>query len=44
MPNLRLALSQTDPWVGDIARNCDEVVRWTRKAADAGAQLVAFPR
>lgn len=43
MPNLRLALSQTDPWVGDIARNCDEVVRWTRQAADAGAQLVAFP-
>ncbi|KQV05747.1 MULTISPECIES: NAD+ synthase [unclassified Kitasatospora] len=43
MPNLRLALSQTDPWVGDIARNCDEVVRWTRQAAEAGAQLVAFP-
>ncbi|GAA1138418.1 NAD+ synthase (glutamine-hydrolyzing) [Kitasatospora gansuensis] len=43
MPNLRLALSQTDPWVGDIARNCDEVVRWTREAAEAGAQLVAFP-
>ncbi|MER5868003.1 NAD+ synthase [Kitasatospora sp. NPDC002040] len=43
MPNIRLALSQTDPWVGDIARNCDEVVRWTREAAEAGAQLVAFP-
>ncbi|GAA0700899.1 NAD+ synthase [Kitasatospora atroaurantiaca] len=43
MPNLRLALSQIDPWVGDIARNSDEVVRWTRQAADAGAQLVAFP-
>ncbi|MGW4894484.1 NAD+ synthase [Kitasatospora sp. NPDC004240] len=43
MPNLRLALSQIDPWVGDIARNSDEVVRWTKQAAAAGAQLVAFP-
>ena len=43
MPNLRLALSQTDPWVGDLARNGDEVVRWTRRASEAGAQLVAFP-
>ncbi|MFI5528272.1 NAD+ synthase [Kitasatospora sp. NPDC051853] len=43
MPNLRLALSQIDPWVGDIERNCEEVVRWTRRAAEGGAQLVAFP-
>ncbi|GJF34260.1 NAD+ synthase [Kitasatospora sp. NE20-6] len=43
MPNLRLALCQIDPWVGDLSRNGDEVVRWTRQAADAGAQLVAFP-
>ncbi|MEU6235081.1 NAD+ synthase [Kitasatospora sp. NPDC047058] len=43
MPNLRLALSQIDPWVGDIARNSDEVVQWTKRAAEAGAQLVAFP-
>ncbi|WP_043472475.1 NAD+ synthase [Kitasatospora sp. MBT66] len=43
MPNLRLALCQTDPWVGDIARNGDEVVHWTRQAVEAGAQLVAFP-
>ncbi|GAA1397033.1 NAD+ synthase [Kitasatospora putterlickiae] len=43
MPNLRLALCQTDPWVGDIARNSDEVVHWTKQAAEAGAQLVAFP-
>ncbi|MFJ9605559.1 NAD+ synthase [Kitasatospora sp. NPDC101176] len=43
MPNLRLALSQIDPWVGDIARNSDEVVRWTEQAVAAGAQLVAFP-
>ncbi|MFD4905046.1 NAD+ synthase [Kitasatospora purpeofusca] len=43
MPNLRLALCQTDPWVGAIARNGDEVVRWTEQAVEAGAQLVAFP-
>ncbi|MDH6575008.1 NAD+ synthase [Kitasatospora sp. MAP5-34] len=43
MPNLRLALSQIDPAVGDLARNSAEVVRWTRQAAEAGAQLVAFP-
>ena len=43
MPNLRLALCQTDPSVGDLARNAEEVVRWTGQAAGAGAQLVAFP-
>ncbi|MEV7603125.1 NAD+ synthase [Kitasatospora sp. NPDC089797] len=43
MPNLRLALSQIDPWVGDLTRNSDEVVRWTKQAVEAGAQLVAFP-
>ncbi|MBD0688773.1 NAD+ synthase [Streptomyces sp. CBMA123] len=43
MPNLRLALSQIDPWVGDLARNSAEVVRWTKQAVEAGAQLVAFP-
>ncbi|MDH6110150.1 NAD+ synthase (glutamine-hydrolyzing) [Kitasatospora sp. MAP12-15] len=43
MPSLRLALSQFDPSVGDIARNSEEVVRWTRRAAERGAQLVAFP-
>ncbi|MER8182692.1 NAD+ synthase [Kitasatospora sp. NPDC094015] len=43
MPELRLALCQTDPWVGDLAHNGEEVVRWTRQAAEAGAQLAAFP-
>ncbi|WP_030246713.1 NAD+ synthase [Streptomyces sp. NRRL S-350] len=43
MPKLRLALSQIDPWVGDLARNSAEVVRWTKQAVEAGAQLVAFP-
>lgn len=43
MPNLRVALCQIDPWVGDLTRNGDEVVRWTKQAVEAGAQLVAFP-
>ncbi|MFC9329155.1 NAD+ synthase [Kitasatospora sp. NPDC057015] len=43
MPNLRLALSQIDPTVGDLTRNAEEVVRRSREAAEAGAQLVAFP-
>jgi NAD+ synthase (glutamine-hydrolysing) len=40
---LRLALAQVDPTVGDIAGNVAMVRDWTRRAADAGAQLVAFP-
>ncbi|AGL15349.1 NAD+ synthetase [Actinoplanes sp. N902-109] len=43
MPSLRLALAQVNSTVGDIAGNAAAVRRWTRRAADAGAQLVAFP-
>ncbi|TDC84463.1 NAD+ synthase [Micromonospora sp. KC606] len=43
MPTLRLALSQVNPTVGDLAGNAALVRTWSRKAADAGAQLVAFP-
>ncbi|MFC0004297.1 NAD+ synthase [Micromonospora siamensis] len=43
MPTLRLALSQVNPTVGDLDGNADLVRRWTRRAADAGAQLVGFP-
>ena len=43
MPTLRLALCQVNPTVGDIAGNADLVRSWTRKAADAGAQLALFP-
>lgn len=43
MPTLRLALAQVDPTVGDIDGNARLVRQWTRRAADAGAQLVAFP-
>ncbi|MET9252923.1 NAD+ synthase [Streptomyces sp. NPDC003717] len=43
MPQLRLALNQIDAHVGDLARNADSVVRWTRHCAEQGAHLAAFP-
>ncbi|REE99471.1 NAD+ synthase [Thermomonospora umbrina] len=43
MAQLRLALAQVNPTVGDLDGNADLVVEWTRRAAEAGAQLVAFP-
>ncbi|MFK0291053.1 NAD+ synthase [Streptomyces sp. NPDC090442] len=43
MPQLRLALNQIDSCVGDIARNAETIVHWTRHAAGQGAHLVAFP-
>ncbi|MDT4991275.1 MAG: hypothetical protein QOH97_1167 [Actinoplanes sp.] len=43
MPTLRLALAQVNSTVGDITGNAAAVRRWSRAAADAGAQLVAFP-
>ncbi|WP_436787192.1 NAD+ synthase [Yinghuangia sp. YIM S10712] len=43
MPQLRIALSQINPTVGDLARNADLVVAWTKRASEQGAHLVAFP-
>ncbi len=43
MPLLRIALAQVDPTVGDIGGNAAMVREWTRRAAGAGAHLVAFP-
>src|SRR5204863_8153285 len=43
MPTLRLALAQVDSTVGDLPGNAATVRDWTRRAAGAGAQLVAFP-
>src|SRR5215207_5418647 len=42
MPTLRVALAQVNSTVGDLAGNAALVRRWSRTAADAGAQLVAF--
>ncbi|MFI6029947.1 NAD+ synthase [Amycolatopsis magusensis] len=43
MPQLRLALAQVNPTVGDLAGNADQTVEWTRKAVEAGAHVVVFP-
>jgi NAD+ synthase (glutamine-hydrolysing) len=43
MPTLRLALAQVDSTVGDLAGNAAVVRDYSRRAAAAGAQLVAFP-
>jgi NAD+ synthase (glutamine-hydrolysing) len=43
VPQLRLALAQVDPVVGDLAGNADLVVTWAKHAAARGAHLVAFP-
>ncbi|MFC5724056.1 NAD+ synthase [Streptomyces gamaensis] len=43
MPQLRLALNQIDSCVGDLAGNADAIVHRTRRAAEQGAHLAAFP-
>ncbi|MFP5347296.1 MAG: NAD+ synthase [Actinomycetes bacterium] len=43
MPQLRLAMCQVDPTVGDLAGNARIVREWTARADEAGAHLVAFP-
>ncbi len=43
MAQLRLALAQIDPVVGDLEGNADQVVERSRQAAGRGAHLVAFP-
>jgi NAD+ synthase (glutamine-hydrolysing) len=43
VPQLRIALAQIDPTVGDLAGNADLVSAWTARAVAEGAHLVAFP-
>ncbi|WP_018686323.1 NAD+ synthase [Actinokineospora enzanensis] len=43
MPQLRIALAQVNPTVGDLAGNAGTVLAWTRRAVEAGAHLVVFP-
>ena len=43
MAQLRLALAQHDPVVGDLDGNAAQVLAWSRRAAEHGAHLVAFP-
>jgi NAD+ synthase (glutamine-hydrolysing) len=40
---LRIALAQVNSTVGDLAGNAATVLECTRRAADAGADLVVFP-
>ncbi|MGI5281791.1 NAD+ synthase [Nonomuraea polychroma] len=42
MAQLRIALAQTNPTVGDLAANADRMIAWTRDAAERGAHLVVF--
>lgn len=43
MPQIRLALAQVNPTVGDLAGNSKLVRTWCAKAAESAAHLVAFP-
>ena len=43
MPQIRLALAQVNPTVGDIPGNADLVLDWSRRASAAGAHVAAFP-
>ncbi len=43
MSGLTIALAQVNPCVGDISGNISLVKEWVRRAADAGAHLVALP-
>ena len=43
MPQLRLALAQVNPVVGDLAGNAALVLDGARRARQAGATLLAFP-
>ena len=43
MPQLRLALAQVNPCVGDIPGNLDLIISHTASARAAGAHVVAFP-
>jgi NAD+ synthase (glutamine-hydrolysing) len=40
---LRLALAQINPVVGDLDGNAAQVLHWTRRAAEQGAHVIAFP-
>jgi NAD+ synthase (glutamine-hydrolysing) len=43
VPQLRIALAQINSTVGDLDCNAAAIVRWTGKAAAAGASVVVFP-
>ncbi|CAM3121497.1 NAD+ synthase [Stackebrandtia soli] len=42
MPTIRIALAQTNSCVGDLDGNAATVLDWSRRAHEAGANVVAF--
>ncbi|GAB3498594.1 NAD+ synthase [Amycolatopsis cihanbeyliensis] len=42
MPQLRIALGQINPTVGDLHGNAELIVEWTRQAAHEGAHVMVF--
>ncbi len=40
---MRIALGQINTTVGDLAGNVDLMIRFTRRAAEAGADMIVFP-
>ncbi|MGQ0777704.1 MAG: NAD+ synthase [Pseudonocardiales bacterium] len=42
MPQIRLAMAQVNPWVGDVGGNARLITARCREAAAAGAHLVVF--
>lgn len=40
---MKIALAQINPTVGDLSGNRHKIVAFSRRAADAGAELVIFP-
>lgn len=43
MVALRIALAQIDTCVGDVDGNVEQILRWSRQAAEHGAHVVVFP-
>jgi NAD+ synthase (glutamine-hydrolysing) len=43
MMNVRIALAQINPTVGDLAGNEEKILAYISYAQDAGAEIVAFP-
>ena len=42
-PDMRVALAQIDPTVGDIDGNAAKIAEWIGRAREAGAELAIFP-
>lgn len=41
--NIRVALSQINPTVGDLSENTEKIITYIKKARTKGADIVAFP-